>query len=212
MHSPRLIVSCLALAAALALTGCGQKETAKAPAPKPAPAPAPKVAEEAPKAETGAKPHPKLEGLAAVRIEGGYVTVLYENGRKTLFPATDLTEDENTWLTSFAAAHPLPHGKSTVVTAKTVAKKTIEKQSLVDGTETVQLCPPAKLRDQIGGTCMFYGRVHYLDIAGYPIEDAEDLPHHQPRPARRALPGPALLRRDYDAFPAPDTEHRRPCP
>jgi hypothetical protein len=90
-----------------------------------------------------------------------------------MFPTGSLTEAEAEWLNAFATSHPLAHGKSTMVTAKTEVKQTIVKQSIENGTETVQLCAPAKLRDQIGGTCMFYGRVHYLDIAGYPIEDVE---------------------------------------
>jgi hypothetical protein len=101
------------------------------------------------------------------------VRLLYQNGRKGLFPAGDLTAAEAEWLATFVAAHPLAPGKSTVVTARVEMKKTIEKQSMADGVETVQLCAPAKLRDQIGATCMFYARVHYLDIAGYPVEDGE---------------------------------------
>ncbi|MDB6114565.1 MAG: hypothetical protein JWQ62_1510, partial [Lacunisphaera sp.] len=163
------------LAAALVFTGCGKKDEPKVAAkPKPAaPAPVAPKPEAPPAPSAGAKPHPKLEGIASARTEGGYVTLLYQNGKKALFASGDLTESEAEWLNTFAAAHPLAHGKSTVVAAKVEVKKTIEKQSLVDGTETVQLFAPAKLRDQIGGTCMFYGRVHYLDIAGYPVSDAE---------------------------------------
>lgn len=162
------------LAAALILTACGRKDEPKVAAqPKPAPAPVAPKPEEPPAPSAGAKPHPKLEGLASARIEGGYVTILYKNGRKALFASGDLTESEAAWLNTFAAEHPLAHGKSTVVAAKVEVKKTIEKQSVIDGTETVQLYAPAKLRDQIGGTCMFYGRVHYLDIAGYPVSDGE---------------------------------------
>src|SRR5256885_10002465 len=51
--------------------------------------------------------------------------------RSTLFPYTTLFRS-------------LAHGKSTVVVAKVEAKKTIEKQSTVDGTETVQLVAPAR--------------------------------------------------------------------
>jgi len=177
-----------------ALAGCGKSD-------KPSAAPAPVVAQQVPEtpapdaAAKTAKPtpgngdptkNPKFEGLAAARAEKGYVAVLYENGRKAMFPTGSLSEAETQWLNDFAAAHPLAHGKSTIVTAKTELKKTIEKQSIVNGIETVQLCPPTKLRDQIGGTCMFYGRVHYLDIAGYPIEDGEiyktinNCPHDEP--------------------------------
>lgn len=118
----------------------------------------------------------KFKGLAAARAESGYVAVLYESGRKGMLPLTSLAEGEIEWVNAFATAHPLAHGKSTVVTARAdvmEVKKTIEKQSIENGVETVQLCAPAKLRDQIGATCMFYGRVHYLDIAGYPVEDGE---------------------------------------
>lgn len=115
----------------------------------------------------------KFKGLTAARVESGYAAVLYESGRKGMLPLASLTAEETGWVTAFAAAHPLAHGKSTMVTAKAEVKKTIEKQSIENGVETVQLCAPAKLRDQIGATCMFYGRVHYLDIAGYPVEDGE---------------------------------------
>ncbi|HEY8993663.1 MAG TPA: hypothetical protein VIM71_03180 [Lacunisphaera sp.] len=172
MHRLRLLIPASALAAALVVSGCGRssKEQAKPTPPAPAPvAPAP----EPPKPKTSAKPHPKIDDLASARVEGGYVTVLFKNGRKGQFPVIDLTDAEIDEMKTFAAANPLAKGKSSVVVAKVEAKKTIEKQTTVDGTETVQLVAPAKLRDQIGGTCMFYARVHYLDIAGYPIEDGE---------------------------------------
>ena len=173
---PRLQFNCLRpsalfLAALLLLAGCSK--TAKD---KPAPAAPEKTAEVAPapvKTLEESAPSPRFANLAAARSEKGYVAVLYQNGRKATFPSGALSADESGWLDAFAAAHPLAHGKSTVVTTTVEQKKTIEKQSVENGVETVQLCAPAKLRDQIGGTCMFYGRVHYLDIAGYPIEDVE---------------------------------------
>ncbi len=164
---------------ALLLAACGKKNEPTKVAPKPAEAPTPaptRVRSENPPApETGGKKHPTLEGLAAARIDGNYVRLLYKNGQKGLFPATDLSVAETEWLTDFIVDHPLAPGKSTVVVAKEVieAKKTIEKQSIEEGIETVQLIAPAKLRDQIGSTCMFYARVHYLDIAGYPVDDGE---------------------------------------
>ena len=177
MRTPRFLPLSCCLILALLLAACGKKEEqAKAPPPKPvAPVapPEPPKPEGPPQPEKGAKPHPSLEGLAAARIEGGYVRLLYANGKKNLFAVAELSEAEAAWLKDYIADHPLAAGKATVVVAKTEAKKTIEKQETVVGTETVQLVPPAKLRDQIGGTCMFYGRVHYLDIAGYGVSDAE---------------------------------------
>ncbi|HVT74420.1 MAG TPA: hypothetical protein VHD61_14900 [Lacunisphaera sp.] len=173
------------LAAVLLLTGCGKSEAprvAAKPSPDAAAVAAEKQAQEKAAAQARARAEaeaaaaavpPKFAGLKAARAEGSYVAVLFENGRKGMFPTVSLTEAEKQWLDEFAAAHPLAHGKSSVVTAKAEVKATIVKQSLENGLETVQLCAPAKLRDQIGGTCMFYGRVHYLDIAGYPIEDGE---------------------------------------
>lgn len=199
MPSSRFLLQSCTLIVALLLAGCGQKEKQAKAAPKPAPATAPAKPEDSPRPEAGRKPHPTLDGLAAARIEQGYVTLLYQNGRKGLFPVGDLTEAEAGWLNTFAAAHPLGHGKSTMVTARVEAKKTIEKQSLVNGMETVQLCAPAKLRDQIGGTCMFYARVHYLDIAGYPVEDGEiyrvinNVPRDQPYLDRHYYVGMLML-------------------
>ena len=175
---PLLLVSI----AVLLLTACGrqQKQAEATPpsAPTPAPASAPEPVAPAPEnskfAKAGTKaPAPKLDELSAARIEGGYVTVQFKNGQRKLLPVVSLSDAELEELKTFATAHPLAKGKSSVVVAKVEVKKTIEKQETKDGTETVQLVPPAKLRDQIGGTCMLYARVHYLDIAGYPIDDAE---------------------------------------
>ena len=194
--SPGLALA-LIVAVAFALSGCGpsakEREAQAAQAAKARETAAAtaadarkKAAEENAKKAAGGPTPAKFVGLASARAESGYMAVLYENGRKGMFPFGALSEAETAWLTAFAAAHPLAHGKSTVVVAKTEIKKTIEKQSTENGVETVQLCAPAKLRDQIGGTCMFYGRVHYLDIAGYPIEDVEiyrvinNVPKNQP--------------------------------
>ncbi len=165
----------------LALAGCGPSAAEKAAqsakaekARQAAAGHARKEAEEQKAKEAAAAVAPvKFTGLTLARLDGSYVAVLFENGRKGMLPVGSLKADELAWVTAFAEAHPLPRGKSSVVTSKVEVKKTIEKQSTENGVETVQLCAPAKFRDQIGGTCMFYGRVHYLDIAGYPVEDGE---------------------------------------
>lgn len=188
----------LIMTAAMALAGCGPSKAeleAKAKADAAAAAKrkaaaeaqAKQEAEEAKAREIAAMATPaKFAGLTAARSEGGYVAVQYENGRRGMIPTSTLNEQELNWVTKFAAEHPLAKGKGSVVVAKVEARKTILKQETVDGTETVQLLAPAKARDQIGGTCMFYARAHYLDIAGYPVEDVEiyrvinNVPRDQP--------------------------------
>jgi hypothetical protein len=177
MQPLRFFVLVPALAASIIFSSCGKRQepaTAAPAAAKPAtvPEPAAKSVADGPQAKRGKAP-PRTEDLAAARVEGGYVTVLFKNGRRGLLPVTDFAEIELEELEAFAAEHPLARGKSSMVIAKVEQKKTIEKQATEEGTETVLLVSPAKLRDQIGGTCMFYARVHYLDIAGYPVSDAE---------------------------------------
>ena len=159
----------VALSFVLLLAGCGKSGKENQAKPVAEAAKEPVVA----KPEVSEPVFPKFEGLAAARAEKGYVAVQFQNGRRAMFPTVSLTPAEGEWLDAFATAHPLARGKSSVVIAKTELKQTIEKQAVENGTETVQLCAPAKVRDQIGGTCMLYGRVHYLDIAGYPVEDSE---------------------------------------
>ncbi len=185
----KILGTALALIVAFTFAGCGpsakekEAQRAKNAAEEKARF---KALEEKHKTERLADTPAKFKDVTAARDEQGYVHVLYKDGHKGMFPVVSLSDVEKEWLTAFAASHPLAKGKGSVVVAKTDAKKTIERQSIDDGIETVQLCPPAKLRDQIGGTCMFYGRVHYLDIAGYPVEDAEIyrvinvVPHDEP--------------------------------
>ncbi|MBK9990511.1 MAG: hypothetical protein IPP19_07215 [Verrucomicrobia bacterium] len=86
-----------------------------------------------------------------------------------------LTTADLAWLTQLSKDNPLAKGKSTmVVVASTVPiKKTIQVSKIEGSIETVQLCPPNIIRDQIGGTCMIYARVHWLDIAGYYVDSGE---------------------------------------
>jgi len=109
----------------------------------------------------------QLKDAVKARIEKGYATVLFADGHKTVVPMQSLSETEVERLTTLSTEHPLAHGKSEVIVAKEPAKKTIVTATTKGPLETVQLCPPSVPRNQIGGTCMLYGRVHWLDIAGY---------------------------------------------
>ncbi len=109
----------------------------------------------------------QLTDAVKARIEKGYATVLFSDGHKTVVPLHSLSESEIDRLTQLSIDSPLAHGKSEVIVAKEPAKKTIVTATVKGPVETVQLCPPSVPRNQIGGTCMLYGRVHWLDIAGY---------------------------------------------
>jgi hypothetical protein len=115
-----------------------------------------------------------LDALKA-RIDGTYVVVLLANGSKTIVPIGSLDADDRDWLTKLSTESPLPKGKSEVriVKADVKAKTTIVVSSTVGPLETVQLVPPNVPRDQIGGTCMVYARVHWLDIAGYYVDNVD---------------------------------------
>ena len=126
----------------------------------------------APPAVTADEAPPKFIGIAQARIENGYGIVLFEDGHKRMLPLSGMPESERDWLTNFATEHPLAHGKSTVTVSHAEAKKTIVRHTQEGTTEVVQLCPPNVMRDQIGSTCALYANVHYLDIAGYPLDDA----------------------------------------
>lgn len=153
------------------------------------------------------------------RINGNYMMVVMADGSKTMVPVASLSPEDREWLTALSVDNPLAAGKSkvTVVSAEAAAqkkaKKTIEISKIEGPLETVQLCPPNVIRDQIGGTCMIYARLHYLDIAGYHLSNAElykiindtpdDAPwlepryvqglttvftRHKPQPVRHRLP------------------------
>ena len=117
---------------------------------------------------------PKFEGAQKARIENGYATVLLASGAKALVPLSSLNAEDLAWLRELSVRSPLPHGNSvvTVVRETVPVKKTIAVESTVGPLETVQLVPPNVGRDQIGATCMVYARVHWLDIAGYYVDNA----------------------------------------
>lgn len=109
--------------------------------------------------------------VVAARIDASYAAVQKADGSRGLVPLASLTPEDKTWLEALAVRSPLAKGKSSVTVVKEEAvikpKRTIEVSKRENGLETVQLCQPNLMRDQIGGTCMFYARVHWLDIAGY---------------------------------------------
>ena len=113
----------------------------------------------------------------AARIDASYAVVLRADGSKGLLPLAGLSEADRAWVEELSRRSPLVKGQSkvTVVKAEQAVplKKTIEVSKTEGGLETVQLCPPNGMRDQIGGTCMLYARVHWLDIAGYYLNDPE---------------------------------------
>ena len=118
---------------------------------------------------------PKYEGAQKARIDNGYAVVLLANGSKALVPLSTLNADDLAFLRDLSVQSPLPHGNSVVTVVKTSVpvKKTIAVSSVVGPLETVQLVSPNVGRDQIGATCMVYARVHWLDIAGYYVDNAD---------------------------------------
>jgi len=113
----------------------------------------------------------QYEAAVKARIENGYAVVLFADGTKGLVPLASLQPVDRDWLTELSRRSPLTPGKSQVVVVKAEAEVKVKNTILTAKTdgpvETVQLCEPNVMRDQIGGTCMIYARIHWLDIAGY---------------------------------------------
>jgi hypothetical protein len=118
---------------------------------------------------------PKYADAIKARIENGYAVVLLANGSKTMVPLASLKDEDRDWLTKLSVESPLARGKSEVKVVKdeVKAKPTIVVSTTVGPLETVQLVPPNVPRDQIGGTCMVYARVHWLDIAGFYVDNVD---------------------------------------
>jgi hypothetical protein len=119
----------------------------------------------------------QYQGAVKARINGDYAVVVFADGSKSLVPLGSLGPDDRAWLTELSSRSPLAKGNSKVTVVKETnevkAKKTIE-TSKVDGSlETVQLCQPNVMQNQIGGTCMMYARIHWLDIAGYYVKSGD---------------------------------------
>lgn len=160
-----------ALGILIALPGCGRKKAATTQHAVVSSESAAKVPRVAPKPRV-LEVSERFKNAHKARLDDTYVIVILANGSKTLVPLTSLAPDDLAWLTQLAKDHPLPQGKSSmVVVASTESvKKTIEVSKMEGRLETVQLCPPGVIRNQIGGTCMMYARVHWLDIAGFPVD------------------------------------------
>jgi hypothetical protein len=118
---------------------------------------------------------PKYQDALKARIENGYAIVLLADGSRTMVPLGSLKDDDREWLTKLSEQSPLAHGKSEVKVVKeqVKAKNTIAVSTVAGPLETVQLNPPNVMRDQIGATCMVYARVHWLDIAGYYVNNVD---------------------------------------
>jgi hypothetical protein len=116
----------------------------------------------------------RFASAVKARIEKGYAVVQFADGTRTMVPMASLPDEDRAFLTVLSDQSPLAHGKSEVVVAKETfnVKRTIQVATVVGPLETVQLCPPSVPRNQLGATCMLYGRVHWLDIAGYPLDNA----------------------------------------
>jgi hypothetical protein len=119
----------------------------------------------------------KYQGAIKARFQGDYAIVVFADGSKSLIPVSSLGPDDRAWLTELSSRSPLAKGKSKVTVVKAAdevkAKKTIEISKIEGPLETVQLCQPNVMQNQIGGTCMMYARVHWLDIAGYYVKASD---------------------------------------
>lgn len=116
---------------------------------------------------------PEYQAAKQARISGNYAVVILADGSKAMVPLAKLSAEDRTWLDQLSQQKPAAAGKGTVVvvaaepSATAGIRKTLVTSSVEGPVETVQLCPPNLMRDQIGGTCMLYARIHWLDIAGY---------------------------------------------
>jgi hypothetical protein len=119
----------------------------------------------------------RYQGAVKARIQGDYAVVVFADGSKSLVPVDSLGPDDRAWLTELSSRSPLAKGNSKVTVVKETdevkAKKTIETSKIEGSLETVQLCQPNVMQNQIGGTCMMYARVHWLDIAGYYVKRSD---------------------------------------
>lgn len=195
--------------------GCSRKKTTSGQA-----AAGPSTAKGKP---PGAPPKPRTlvvsaayQGARQARIDDTYAVVVLADGKKTLVPLDSLPLDDFAWLSQVAKEHPLLKGKSSmVVVASTLpVKNTVQVCKTEGNVETVQLCPPNIIRNQIGGTCMIYARVHWLDIAGFPVDNGtiykiiNDTPPDHPWTEPRYREGLTGIMAGFSSKPVP---HRLPA-
>lgn len=113
--------------------------------------------------------------VVQARVGEKYAAIRHKNGKKELIPVSSLRPANLDWFFKIEAADPLRRGDSSVKVVTTIKeyepKNTIVTSEIKDGVETVQLCAPNVFRNQTGGTCMFYARVHLMDIAGYYVNN-----------------------------------------
>jgi hypothetical protein len=153
----------------------------------------------------------RYQEAVKARIQGDYAIVVFADGSKSLVPASSLSPDDRAWLTALGSRSPLAHGTSkfTIVkeTNEVKAKKTIETSKIEGSLETVQLCQPNVIQNQIGGTCMMYARVHWLDIAGYYVKSSDlykiinDTPPDNPWTSPRYVEGLSSIITDFKPKP-----------
>lgn len=172
--------------------------------------------------EAGAAVSSEYLTATQARVSGNYMIVVLADGTKNMVPVSSLKIEDHEWLVALSQKKPMAEVKSKVVVvaadamAAAKVKKTVVTSAVVGSQENVQLCPPNLMRDQIGGTCMLYARIHWLDIAGYYLPTPEiykiingtppDSPWtepryvrgltsiftvHQPKPVRHPLPAHA---------------------
>lgn len=129
--------------------------------------------------EAAAAVSSQYQTATQARINGSYIMVVFADGTKSMVPVASLKPEDNEWLIALAQRKPMADSKSkvTIATAAEIspvkAKATIARSAVEGPLETVQLCPPNVMRDQIGGTCMLYARIHWLDIAGFYTQTPE---------------------------------------
>lgn len=170
--------------------------------------------------ETAAAVSSQYQTAKQARMNGTYMMVVLADGTKAMVPVASLKPEDKDWLTSLSQSQPMAESKSKVVIVTAAdagaakPKVTLAHASIEGPLETVQLCPPNVMRDQIGGTCMLYARIHWLDIAGYYTQTHEiykiinDTPPNAPWREPRYVYG---LTSVFTSQKSPPVRHRLPA-